>query len=68
MRYRGNRDPASRERVKAEYAAVVDRLIKSGTWTEAPSFEDQLPDADMPKAFWDYWFSDEPDRIARDST
>ena len=35
-----------------------DRLIKSGTWNEVPSFEDQLPEDDMPKAFFDYWFSD----------
>lgn len=58
MKFRSNRDPVSRERVKAEYAAVVDRLIKSGTWTEMPSDEDVLPDEDMPKAFWDFLHSD----------
>jgi hypothetical protein len=66
--YRGTRDKSERVRISAEYAVVVDRLIKSGTWTEMPSSEDMLPDEDMPQAFWDYLFSDEPDRIARDST
>ena len=59
--YRRNRDHGSRESIKAQYAEVVDRLIKSGTWNEVPSFEDQLPDEAMPKAFWNYWFS-EPDK------
>ena len=51
-------DKESRKAVIAEYAEVVDRLIRSGTWNEVPSPEDQLASDDMPKAFFDYWFSD----------
>jgi len=60
-RFRGTRDHDARESIKAQYAEVIDRQIKSGTWNEVPAFEDQLPDDAMPKAFFDYWFSD-PDK------
>ena len=29
--------------------------IEMGNWTEAPAFEDQLPDEWLPKAFFAYW-------------
>jgi hypothetical protein len=34
-------------------------LINSGGWVEAPGPEDQLPDAWMPTAFFDYWLRPE---------
>lgn len=55
-RFRSNRDEADRRKIAAEYAAVVDRLVASGTWTEAPPPDAQLPDDYMPKAFDDYWY------------
>lgn len=38
-----------------DYAAAVDRLIKSGTWKDYPAPEDQLPVDMMPRTFFDYW-------------
>ena len=58
MEYRGNRDENNRRRVAAEYADAVARLIASGSWEEAPSLEDMLPDEWMPKAFYDYWLAE----------
>jgi hypothetical protein len=55
MRFRGTRDAAERAAVAGEYAAVVTRLIEGGKWKEMPSFEDMLPDEEMPRAFFDYW-------------
>lgn len=55
MRYRRSSDPACRLQVAREYADVVDRLIRSGAWEEAPRPEDQLPDDDMPAAFFEFW-------------
>ncbi len=56
-RFRGTRDEAERRAIAAEYAAVVDRLIQTGTWDEVPSPEDQLPEEYMSKAFMDYWYA-----------
>jgi hypothetical protein len=56
MRFRGTRNKDERRSIAEEYARTVDRLIQSGQWVEAPSFEDQLPDEWMPKAFADYWY------------
>ena len=55
MKFRGTRQDAERVAIAADYAAVVDRLIRGGQWHEIPSPEDQLPDAWMPKTFFDYW-------------
>ena len=44
-----------RAAVADEYAEVVARLIESGKWKDMPTFEDQLPDERLPKAFFDYW-------------
>ncbi len=55
MRFRRTRDEAARRAIAAEYAREVQRLIETGCWTEAPAFEDQLPDEWMPEAFFAYW-------------
>ena len=44
--------------VATEYAREVQRLIETGSWSEAPAFEDQLPDEWMPEAFFAYWCPD----------
>lgn len=58
--FRSDWDEESRRRVAVEYAEVVARLIASGSWEEAPSLEDMLPDEWMPKAFSDYWLAELP--------
>jgi hypothetical protein len=58
MRFRRTRDEAARRAIAAEYAREVQRLIETGTWTEAPAFEEQLPDEWMPEAFFAYWSPD----------
>ena len=55
MRFRGARDDFERDKVAAEYRCIVDELIKRGEWEEMPSFEDMLPDEQMPKAFFKFW-------------
>ncbi len=61
FQYRGTRRADERQRIASEYADVVDRLIKSGCWNEAPASEDQLPDDRMPRAFFDFWLCPQPD-------
>lgn len=58
MRFRGTRDETARRALAAEYAQEVQRLIASGDWSEAPAFEDMLPDDWMPEAFFAYWCPD----------
>ena len=58
MRFRGTRDETARRAIAAEYAQEVQRLIDSGDWSWAPSFEDWLPDEWMPRAFYTYWCPD----------
>ena len=58
MRFRRTRDEAARRAIAVEYAREVQRLIETGTWSEAPAFEDQLPDEWMPEAFFAYWCPD----------
>ena len=58
MRFRRTRDQAARRAIAAEYAREVQRLIDSGDWSEAPAFEDQLPDEWMPESFFAYWSPD----------
>jgi hypothetical protein len=55
MRFRGTRQPAERQAIANDYSRTVERLIRSGGWQEMPPPDDQLPDAAMPKAFFDYW-------------
>ena len=62
MRFRRTRDETVRRAIAAEYAREVQRLIETGIWTEAPAFEDQLPDEWMPEAFFAYWCPDSPPR------
>jgi hypothetical protein len=55
MKYRGAKDPAERKKIADQYKQTVQKLIRSGAWTEMPAREDQLPDDDMPKEFFDLW-------------
>jgi hypothetical protein len=55
MKFRRMTDRAERRHIAQEYADAVDRLIQSGTWEEAPPPEDQLPNAEMPSAFFEFW-------------
>lgn len=55
MMFRGTRCDAERRDIAREYSQTVERLIKSSSWHEMPSPEDQLPDDWMPKTFFDYW-------------
>ena len=57
FQFRGARRDDERRKIADEYAATVDRLIKSGCWDEAPPPEDQLPDDHMPRAFFDFWLN-----------
>ena len=57
-RFRRTRDETARRAIAAEYAQEVQRLIETGNWSEAPAFEDQLPDEWMPEAFFAYWCPD----------
>lgn len=60
MRFRRTRDEAARRAIAAEYAREVQRLIETGTWSEAPAFEDLLPDEWLPEAFFAYWCPEAP--------
>ena len=55
LKFRGTRRDAERAVIAGDYSQAVDRLIESGGWREMPAPEDQLPDAWMPKAFFEYW-------------
>ncbi len=55
MRFRSTRDEGERDAITQEYAAVVTRLIESGKWKTMPTFENQLPDERLPRAFFDFW-------------
>ena len=59
-RFRGTRQDDERRKIADEYAETVGRLIQSGCWDEAPPPEDQLPDAYMPRAFFDFWLGPPP--------
>ena len=58
MQFRRTRDEEVRRAIAAEYAREVQRRIETGDWSEAPAFEDQLPDEWMPEAFFAYWCPD----------
>ena len=55
MEFRGANVMAERQKIAAIYAETVDRLIESGQWHELPAPEDQLPEAWMPRSFFEYW-------------
>lgn len=54
-KFRGTRSDEERREIAKDYCQTVERLIQSGVWHEMPAPEEQLPDAWMPKAFFDYW-------------
>jgi hypothetical protein len=54
FRFRGTRCEEERKAIAADYAKTVDRLISSGCWDRMPGPEEQLPDAWMPRAFFEY--------------
>lgn len=60
FRFRGARCDDERRTIADDYSETVDRLIKSGCWDEAPAPEDQLPDAYMPRANFDFWLGPPP--------
>lgn len=62
MRFRRTRDETARRAIATEYAREVQRLIETGSWSEGPAFEDQLPLEWMPEAFLAYWCPDAPPR------
>jgi hypothetical protein len=53
--FRGTRDEQQRVAIASEYAKAVKRLIKSKSWDEIPTLEDQLPDEWMPDDFFTHW-------------
>ena len=55
MQFRGTRDDSGRRKIAQEYSWAMDRLVKSGRWSEMPAPEDQLPDDSMPPEFFDNW-------------
>jgi hypothetical protein len=55
MRFRSTRDEGERDAITQRYAAVAARLIESGKWEATPTFENQLPDERLPRAYFDYW-------------
>jgi hypothetical protein len=55
MEFCGTRVFAERQKIATMYAETVDRLIEIGQWDELPAPEDQLPEAWMPRSFFDYW-------------
>ncbi len=55
MRFRRAANPSDRKQITQEYAEVVERLIRSGQWQEAPPPEDQLPHDCMPPSFSAFW-------------
>ena len=55
MQFRGTKRDVERRTIAKAYSEVVERLIQSGAWEEAPSPEDQLPDDWMPGEFFAYW-------------
>jgi hypothetical protein len=58
MTFRATRKDSERQAIATDYAQTVDRLIRTGHWHAIPSPEDQLPDAWMPRAFFQYWFDE----------
>jgi hypothetical protein len=55
MKFRGARRDEERRAIAGDYSQTGQQLIDGGCWREMPAPEDQLPDAGMPTAFFDYW-------------
>jgi hypothetical protein len=55
MNFRATRSETERRQIARAYAEAVGRLVASGRWQEMPAPEDQLPEAWMPDAFFDFW-------------
>jgi hypothetical protein len=55
MQYRRTKNLVERQNIAKQYSATVGRLIQSGIGEEAPPPEDQLPKADMPPVFFEFW-------------
>jgi hypothetical protein len=55
MSYRRTTDLEMRKKIAQQYSEVVEKLISSGAWQESLPPEDQLPFADMPPAYYQYW-------------
>ncbi len=55
LKFRGTRGEEERRDIAEDYSQTVDRLIRSGRWDKMPPPEDQLPDAWMPREFFEYW-------------
>jgi hypothetical protein len=55
MEFRGSQTDRERRAIADDYAATVDRLIRTGNWDEMPAMEDQLPDEWMPHSFHEFW-------------
>jgi hypothetical protein len=55
MQFRGTKVEAERASIAEAYAQTVSQLIESGTWRKIPPLEDQLPDDQMPQAFFEFW-------------
>jgi hypothetical protein len=46
------RDETARHAIATEHTQEAQRLIETGNWSEAPAFEDMLPDEWMPEALF----------------
>jgi hypothetical protein len=55
MEIRGAHVVAERQKIAAMCVEAVDRLIESGQWDELRAPENQLPEAWMPRSFFEYW-------------
>jgi hypothetical protein len=55
MQFRVTRRDSEPHDIAREYAPTVHHIIQGGQRYEMPALEDQLPDAWMPRAFFDYW-------------
>lgn len=55
FKYRGTRNVDERREFAKQYAEHVEILVKTGKWHEVLAPEDQLPDCDMPEAYFKHW-------------
>ena len=54
-----SRDQIARAMADPAFRSSVERLLQGKRdWSEAPAFEDMLPDEWMPRAFFAYWCPD----------
>ena len=55
MQFRGTKDPVCRREIADQYSHTVSELIRSGSWKDIPTLEDQLPDEWMSEEFYKHW-------------